>query len=170
MTITLHPITPADITHIHRGLSHPEVIRYYAVRFMTLEATLEQMDWYATIEREGTGKWWAIRSVADGEFLGAIGINNIHPVHKRCELGYWLLPEHWGKGIVNEALGRVLDHAFHILGLHRVVAEVEPENAASARVLLKHGFRHEGTQRECELKDGRWISLDVYARLAPERT
>ncbi|MBL8001929.1 MAG: hypothetical protein JNL05_08205 [Flavobacteriales bacterium] len=36
--IALHPITPADITHIHRGLSHPEVIRYYAVRFMTLEA------------------------------------------------------------------------------------------------------------------------------------
>ena len=42
--IALHPITPADITHIHRGLSHPEVIRYYAVRFMTLEATQEQMD------------------------------------------------------------------------------------------------------------------------------
>jgi len=32
MTITLHPVTPADITHIHRGLSHREVIRYYAVR------------------------------------------------------------------------------------------------------------------------------------------
>ena len=167
--IALHPITPADITHIHRGLSHPEVIRYYAVRFMTLEATQEQMDWYATIEREGTGKWWAVRSAEDGEFLGAIGINFIHPVHKRCELGYWLLPEHWGKGIISEALGRVLDQAFNTLGLHRVVAEVEPENAASARVLLKHGFRHEGTLRECERKDGRWISLDLYAKLSPHQ-
>ena len=167
--IALHPITPADITHIHRGLSHPEVIRYYAVRFMTLEATQEQMDWYATIEREGTGKWWAVRSAEDGEFLGAIGINVIHPEHKRCELGYWLLPEHWGKGISSEALGRVLDHAFHTPGLHRVTAEVEPENSASARVLLKHGFRHEGTLRECERKDGRWISLDLYAKLAPDQ-
>jgi hypothetical protein len=30
--VTLMDITPADITHIHRGLSHPEVIRHYAVR------------------------------------------------------------------------------------------------------------------------------------------
>ncbi|HMQ75253.1 MAG TPA: GNAT family N-acetyltransferase [Flavobacteriales bacterium] len=163
----LHPITPADIAHIHRGLSHPEVIRYYAVRFMTLEATQEQMDWYATIEREGTGKWWAIRSTADDTFLGAIGINHIHPEHRRCELGYWLLPEHWGKGIISGAIGQVLHHAFHTLGLHRVVAEVETENPASARVLLKNGFRHEGTLHECERKDGRWISLDVYAKLAP---
>jgi len=167
--IDLHPITPADITHIHRGLSHPEVIRYYAVRFMTLEATQEQMDWYATIEREGTGKWWAVRAAEGGEFLGAIGINHIHPVHKRCELGYWLLPEHWGKGIIHEALGRVLDHAFNTLGLHRVTAEVETENAASARVLLRRGFRHEGTLRECERKEGHWISLDVYASLASDQ-
>ncbi|MBL8001930.1 MAG: GNAT family N-acetyltransferase [Flavobacteriales bacterium] len=127
------------------------------------------MDWYATIEREGTGKWWAIRSTEDNEFLGAIGINFIHPVHKRCELGYWLLPEHWGKGIIHDALGHVLDHAFNTLGLHRVMAEVEPENIASARVLLKHGFHREGTLHECERKDGRCISLDVYAKLAPER-
>jgi ribosomal-protein-alanine N-acetyltransferase len=167
MGIRLEAITPADIAHIHRGLSHPEVIRYYAVRFMTLEATQEQMNWYSTIEHEGTGKWWAIRWEENGDFLGAIGLNNIHPVHKRCELGYWLLPEHWGKGIVREALGRVLDHAFNTLGLHRVMAEVETENAASARVLSKNGFRHEGTLRECEWKDGGWVSLDVYAKLAP---
>jgi len=74
-----------------------------------------------------------------------------------------LLPENWGKGIISGAIAQVLHHAFHTRGLHRVMAEVETENTASARVLLKNGFRHECTLRECEWKDGRWVSLDVYA-------
>ena len=161
----LRPITAEDKVHIHRGLSHPEVIKHYAVSFLTLEATQEQMDWYAQLEREGTGQWWAIRSVGSGEFVGAIGINNIVQHHRRCELGFWLLPEHWRKGIIREALPVVMDHAFNTRGLHRIMAEVETDNPASAKALLHAGFAHEGTLRACEWKDGRAISLDVFAAL-----
>lgn len=160
----LEAITSADIIHIHRGLSHPDVIRYYAVRFMTLEATKEQMDWYAGIEQAGTGRWWSIRSDNE-EFLGAIGINNIVPEHRRCELGFWLLPEHWRKGIMARALPLVIEHCFKTLGLHRIMAEVESDNQASVGVLRRAGFVHEGTLCECEWKDGRAISLDVFALL-----
>jgi hypothetical protein len=44
MKLLLIPITHTDITHTHRDLSHPEVIRYYVMRFMTLGATQEQME------------------------------------------------------------------------------------------------------------------------------
>lgn len=166
--LLLRPIVAGDKVNIHRGLSHPEVIKYYAVRFMTLEATQEQMDWYAGLERDGTGRWWAICDPKDTVFMGAVGFSGLVKEHRRCDLGYWLLPEHWGKGIVSEALTPVLDHVFQTLRLHRVTAEVETENPASARVLVKHGFVHEGTLRECELKDGRWIDLDVFGRINPE--
>jgi len=163
--LVLRSITAADIGHIHRGLSHPDVIRHYAVSFLTLEATQEQMDWYATLEREGSGKWWAICSAADDVFLGAIGLNNIVQAHRRGDLGFWLLPEHWRKGYIAEALPAVVDHGFRVLGLHRIVAEVETENPASANALRRAGFMHEGTLRECELKDGRYLSLDVFGLL-----
>ncbi|MBL7951414.1 MAG: GNAT family N-acetyltransferase [Flavobacteriales bacterium] len=161
----LRPIIAADKVYIHRGLSHPEVIKHYAVSFATLEATQEQMDWYATLEREGTGQWWAIRSAQLGDFLGAIGISGIVKQHRRCDLGYWLLPEHWRKGVIREALPLIIDHAFETLGLHRITAEVETDNPASTKVLLHAGFVHEGTLRESEWKDGRAISLDVFSRL-----
>ena len=167
--LVLNTIKPDDIHHVFRGLSHPDVIRYYAVSFLTLEATQEQMDWYATIEREGTGKWWAIREVGSNTFLGAIGINNIVAKHRRCELGFWLLPEHWRKGIVAQVLPQVLDHAFNTLGLHRMEAQVETENHASRKLLARFGFKHEGTLRDCEWKDGNPISLDVFALLSTER-
>jgi [ribosomal protein S5]-alanine N-acetyltransferase len=165
----LHPVVAEDKEYIHRGLSHPDVVRHYAVSYPTLEATQEQMDWYASITREGTGQWWAIRATSDHAFCGAIGINNIVAQHRRCELGFWLLPEHWRQGIISDVLPLVIHHAFHELGLHRIMAEVETENSASARVLQRAGFAHEGTLRDCEVKDGRHISLDVYARLNADR-
>lgn len=161
----LHDITADDNVHIHSGLSHPDVIKHYAVSFPTLEAAQEQMEWYATLEREGTGKWWAIRSSVDNQFLGAIGVSSILQKHRRCELGYWLLPMHWRKGIIRSVLPQVVDHCFNTLGLHRIMAEVETDNPASTNVLLHAGFVLEGTLRECEWKDGRTISLDVYALL-----
>lgn len=163
--LVLRTIAAIDHHDVFRGLSHPDVIRHYGVSYLTLEATQEQMDWYATLVREGTGHWWAIRSAESDAFLGAIGLNNIAPAHHRCELGFWLLPEHWRKGYLSEALPLAIDHAFRTLGLHRIMAEVETANTASANVLQRAGFVHEGTLRECEVKDGRYLSLEVYALL-----
>jgi ribosomal-protein-alanine N-acetyltransferase len=163
--IVLRTISPGDQEHVFRGLSHPDVVRYYGVRFDSPEATQEQMAWYARLVREGTGHWWAIRSAENDSFLGAVGLNNIVAVHRRCELGFWLLPEHWNKGYVSDALPLVIAHAFSDLGLHRIMAEVEVANTASARVLERAGFVHEGTLRECEMKDGRYLSLAIYALL-----
>ncbi len=164
--LLLRPFGPADLENVFAGLSHPEVIRHYGVSFNTLAATQEQLDWYASIEREGTGLWRAICAKKGGTFLGAIGLNNIVREHAKGEIGFWLMPEHQGNGYIGEALPVILEHGFGPLGLHRIAAEVEPENQASAKVLRKFGFVHEGTLRECERKDGRFISLDVFAKVA----
>ena len=88
-TLLLRPINAADIYPVWKGLSHPEVIRYYGVSFSTLEETKVQMEWYATIEKDRTGQWWAICDSDDQHFYGAIGFNDIHPVHHRAEIGFW---------------------------------------------------------------------------------
>jgi [ribosomal protein S5]-alanine N-acetyltransferase len=164
--LLLRPFGSADLENVFAGLSHPEVIRHYGVSFTTLEASQEQMDWYASIEREGTGLWRAICAKEDGKFLGAIGLNSIVREHAKGEIGFWLMPEHQGHGYISEVLPILLEHGFGTMGLHRIEAEVETDNAASAKVLVKAGFVHEGTLRECEWKDSRWISLDVFAKLA----
>ena len=163
--LVLRTIESADHHDVFRGLSHPDVIQHYGVSYHTMEATQEQMDWYAALVQEGTGHWWAIRAMHGNTFLGAIGLNNIEPAHRRGEIGFWLMPEHWRRGYVSEALPMVIHHAFHTLKLHRIMAEVETANPSSAHALQRAGFRHEGTLRECEWKDGRPLSLDVYALL-----
>lgn len=56
------------------------------------------------------------------------------------EIGYWLLPEHWGNGLMSEAVNAMVDHAFNGSDVERIVACFFDENPASGRVLLKAGF------------------------------
>ncbi|MCY2685635.1 GNAT family N-acetyltransferase [Salinimicrobium sp. TH3] len=163
--LNLRQITGDDLENIYKGLSHPEVIKYYGVNYKTLDATREQLEWYEELERSQTGIWWAITLAEDNEFCGAIGFNNRSREHKKAELGFWLLPKYWSRGFVQESMEVVLDHAFQKLDLHRIEAFVETENISSQNALEKQHFKQEGIMRDSEIKNGRFISVAVYAKL-----
>lgn len=163
--LLLRQFHDGDIENVFRGLSHPDVIRYYGVSFATLEATREQMQWFRDLESQGTGLWWALEDKQTGHFYGAAGLYLINPTHRKAETGFWLLPDYWGRGIVPEAMQPIMAYGFDKLQLHRIEAFVETGNANSGRVLRKLGFDYEGCMRDCEIKNGRFISLEIYGLL-----
>ncbi len=163
--LELRQITAADIHNIHSGLSNPEVIRFYGVSFLTLEATEEQMTWFKDLEKKGTGIWWAICSREDGTFYGAGGFNDVDPKHKKAEIGFWLMPRYWGKGFMQEAFPVICNFGFEKLKLNRIEGFVDSENHNCKRAIEKMNFKLEGTMRECEVKDGKFISTDIYSKL-----
>lgn len=165
----LQPFTAADLGFVFEGLSHPEVIRYYGVQFHSLEATHLQLEWFEQILRENTGQWWKIVNRRTREKVGAIGMNNYQPQHRCTEIGYWLLPAFWKQGIIREILPVVLHHLFHEKMIHRIGASVEVGNDASCKVLEHAGFILEGIQRECEYKNGKFISLKWYSLLETDK-
>jgi ribosomal-protein-alanine N-acetyltransferase len=67
--------------------------------------------------------------------------------------------------VLPTALALVLDHCFGPVGLHRVEADVRPENAASRRVVDKLGFREEGLRRRYLFIDEQWRDHISYALL-----
>jgi len=76
------------------------------------------------------------------------------------DVGFAFLPEAWGRGYARESAAAVLDHARDVLGLRRVLAITDPENAASIRVLERVGMRREGTVR----MPGESIDLLLFGR------
>ncbi|RYF22675.1 MAG: N-acetyltransferase [Flavobacteriales bacterium] len=162
--LLLRTIAQTDLSHVFEGLSNPQVIKYYGVNYTSLKDTEEQMQWFANLEVEETGKWWAICDKDNASFYGAIGINNYSELHQKAELGFWLLPAYWGKGFVREAANAVLNYCFKTLNLHRVEAFVESENSNSKSVLSKLGFELEGVMKDCEIKNGQFISLAIFAK------
>lgn len=160
----LRGILPSDVQNIYLGLSHPEVIKYYGVSYESLEATQEQMQWYANLEENNTGKWWAIVNKQNqDEFIGAIGFNDVDFQNQTSEIGFWLLPQYWGKSIVREVIPLVLEYGFEQMSFSKIMALVETENANCIRVLKHLQFQLEKTLTDCEIKNDRLISLVVYS-------
>jgi ribosomal-protein-alanine N-acetyltransferase len=155
----LRKIQPKDIHTIFAGLSHPDVIAHYGVSYQSLEATQEQMHWYEQLLFERKGIWWGIARRDNDELVGACGLNDWRPDDHGIDLGYWLLPDYWRRGIMQRGLPHILRYAFVHMNIHRVHADVEPENLASFQLLRKLGFVYEGTLRDVEYKGGRYLSL-----------
>ncbi|MBL0358702.1 MAG: GNAT family N-acetyltransferase [Chitinophagaceae bacterium] len=62
-------------------------------------------------------------------------MNNLERVHQKAAIGFWLLPEYWGSGIITAAVSLVCDYGFNSLRLHRRVALIETENDNAKKVM-----------------------------------
>ena len=164
--LILRQFIDSDLENVFYGLSHPEIIKYYGISFESKEATREQMKWFSELEKNKTGIWWAVCSKLDGKFLGAGGLNDLTMENKKAEIGFWLLPENWGKGYMMEAIPLILNYAFNSIGLLRIEGFVETENVNCKKALANLKFTLENTMKDCEIKNGEFISLDVYSKLA----
>lgn len=154
-----------DLDHVYLGLSDPAVIKYYGVHYTSREDTRKQLSWFAELEKNGTGIWWAVCSPDLSQFYGAAGLYFLNLAHRKAEIGCWLLPSYWGRGMMQELIAYIVDYGFNHLDLHRIEGMVESGNVNCKKAMAKMDFTHEGTMRDCEIKDGKWISLDIYARI-----
>ena len=163
--LLLRQFVSGDLENVYKGLSDPTVIRHYGISYESMEAAKQQLLFFADLEKNKTGIWWAICKADNSVFFGACGLNNLNDEHKKAEIGYWLLPGFWGQGIITEAVPLVCEYGFKNLGLHRIEALIEVDNQKSKNVMEKVNFTYEGTMRDCEMKNGKFISLDIYAKL-----
>lgn len=107
--------------------------------------------------------------VIDGKASGSVGVFVQDDVYeKTAELGYWLAEDHWGKGVMTEAVRQICREAFERFDILRIYAEPFADNLGSRRVLEKAGFTCEGTMRNGVYKNGRVHSYCMYALLREE--
>ena len=76
--------------------------------------------------------------------------------------------QYWGQGYAQEAVTALVAYAFVSFPLHRITASVDPQNAASVRVLEKCGFAKEAHFRQPEWFKGIWADDAIYAVLAAD--
>jgi len=100
----------------------------------------------------------------DGEAVGSIGIFLKDDVYcKSAEIGYWLAEPYWKNGIMTSAVIEMCDYAFKTYDLVRIFAEVYDYNKGSQRVLLKAGFKLEGTLRKSVFKNYKYYNSYLFA-------
>jgi ribosomal-protein-serine acetyltransferase len=106
--------------------------------------------------------------VLDGRIVGAAGFHAIDWLNRSSSIGYWLAAEVVGRGLMTSAVRALLDRAFGVWDLHRVVIEVVVDNARSRAIPERLGFREEALLREAKLIRGRYEDAVLYAMLVSE--
>ena len=168
--LVLRPYEPTELDALHALRDHESAVRWLYDDPATIEESRERLERRIGRTRfalTGDGIGFAVDR--DGVVVGDASLAFSSAEHLQGELGYIVHPDHQGRGYATEAAAAVLDLAFDVFGLHRVVGRVEPRNVASARVLERLGMRREGLLVENELVKGEWQSEAIYAALRASR-
>lgn len=110
----------------------------------------------------------------DHAIAGVINVNHIvHGAFLSASIGYYAVADQGGRGFMAQGLLQVIDVAFHLMGLHRIEANIQPGNARSVALVRGLGFRREGFSPAYLFIDGawrdheRWALVDDRERLLP---
>lgn len=164
--LLLRQITPDDVNEIFALRSNPETMKYIPRPLATTKDDAMghiKMIQDKIVSNEGIN--WAITEKGNPKMIGIIGHYRIRWEHFRSEIGYMLLPEYQGKGIITEAIQLLVDYGFNEMNMHSLEAIIDPKNTASARVLEKNNFVKEAHFKENEFYEGKFLDAVVYSLL-----
>lgn len=106
---------------------------------------------------------------SEGQVMGCININNIvRGAFQSGALGYYAFSPHDGRGLMKQAMALVISEAFGHHRLHRLEANIQPDNLASVALVTSLSFRLEGHSPRYLNIAGQWRDHDRYAITAEE--
>lgn len=165
--LVLRDFTIEDGPAVHRYGSDPEVVRYLPWGPNTLSDTQAFLRRKLDSQRADPRRVFdlAVTLASGGDLIGAAGIRITSPRFRTASMGYAYRRDVWGQGYATEAARALVAFGLGELGMHRLYAFCDTDNAASAQVLEKTGLQREGRLRRHVLVHGRWRDSYLYAIL-----
>lgn len=140
--VHLRPLEVADAAALFAAHSDPETHKYWSSPAHTsVEETARYVE--DTLAMKGASVWAITEN--GGEALGRIALFVLRD--GVGEIGIVMRRDATGRGLASKALQLVGEHAFAKLGMHRLMADIDPDNSASISLFLRAGFQREGLLR-----------------------
>lgn len=105
-----------------------------------------------------------IRSRESAERIGGFSLHDFDDENQSCELGYWILPEYQGQGLMREGADKLLGSLFEKAGMKRVHLVCDRRNARSIALARRLGFQHEAFLQGVDVVTGEAVTKFVFAR------
>lgn len=170
--LVLRHVEGGDLDDLHAYYGDPEVCRYLPFEATDLAGTRERFekfatrtDWEPSLEDQGL----AVLLELDGRVVGDVMLRfKASDPRTDGEVGWVLNPAFSGRGLATEAMRVMIDQAFGHFGCHRVHAELDARNTASARLCERLGMTREAHLRQDLWGKGEWSDTVIYGLLRDE--
>ena len=164
--LILRRLVPQDEDDVFEYASDPEVPKFMP---WDTHKSIEDARGFISFtlgryERDEAGEWGIVLKET-GRLIGATGFPWCDMKNRRAEIGYVISRHYWGRGIMPEAVSRVLKFAFEEVGLNRIECCHFLPNEKSGRVMQKVGMSFEGIAREKMYAKGRYWDVKQYSIL-----
>jgi len=157
--LRLEPLGLAHVTHILQLHSHPLVAAWLGGIWTTSKVANRLEEAEARWKAGGFDKWAAFQ-LSDGAFVGRGGLTEVELDGVRVvEVGWGVLPEHWGNGYASEIGVTALEYGFTRIGLTDIVSFCLPDNNRSLAVMSRIGLTWRG---RCT-----WTALSMSSSVPP---
>jgi RimJ/RimL family protein N-acetyltransferase len=170
--LLLRSFRPGDEDDVFAYRSVPGVVRYIPGEPKTREQVADLVAERATEGRvDEKSPILTLAVELDGRVVGdvLIHLDGLDGADGRqAEIGWVFTPDVQGQGYATESARALVRAAFEELGVHRVWAQLEPENTASARICERLGMRREALFEKASWFKEQWTDLAVYGLRADE--
>lgn len=146
--LNIRQLQPHDAEAIFEIKSTREVTRMYGAEPSESIAQIRKWIEDRVLDyKNKTALSWVFTITGEDRAIGSVYLSNLDLDSCFAEVGYELNATYWKRGYMFEALWAILDYSFGI-GFHRIEARPFEINEPSKKLLLKLGFKHEGTLRD----------------------
>ncbi len=165
--LILKEITDDHAPALYEMRTNPNIMRYIDRPIPnSIEEIKELIQKMVTMKILGEGISWGIFKKENPDVkIGNIGFYRIMAAHYRAEIGYMLNTSEHQKGIMYEAIQKVIEFGFKKMNLHSIEANINPGNLASKKLLEKAGFVREAYFKENYYFNGQFIDSEIYSLL-----
>ena len=169
-TVALRPLRPADAQPYAAAFRSDPKLAWLAGyeedpdEDWAQKRATQQPEWAA----EGRGLELAIANPETGAFWGSMTLHQLDWKDRRCEVGFWLVPDVRRRGVGTRATSLAVSWAFQTLDLLRVEMTTTPDNVVVPRLARRLGFTYEGTLRKRAVERGQRVDILWFGLLREE--
>ncbi|WP_349512985.1 GNAT family N-acetyltransferase [Erythrobacter sp. NFXS35] len=158
--LLLRKVRPAeDFAAMHAILANPQAMAFWSS--LPHESEDQSLDWLADMAAIPPAEGADFIVEYQGQPIGKAGF------YRFPEIGFLFAPDVWGQGFASEAIYAVLANGFAEHGLEGALADVDPRNAASLRLLARLGFAETRRAERTWLIGDQWCD-SVYLSVSRE--
>lgn len=164
----LRKMNAGDTKDMFEYSSNREVTKYLSYDHTSIEDAEKYIKNKVEKYAQGECMIWGVEYKENRKYIGACGFTHWDTENGSAEIAYTLSQSYWGKGIMNEIVGKLIQFGFETMHLNRIEARCWSENDKSVRIMEKNNMKFEGVLREQIYSKGKHRDLKLYSILKKE--